>query len=72
MTRRILFAPLDSQGRADVVAERLRTAITLGVLAEGELLPPETELAGQFNISPVTLREALTQLREQGLVRAES
>lgn len=68
LTRRVLFAPLDDQGRADAVAVRLRTAITLGVLAEGEQLPPEAELAAQFNISPVTLREALTQLRSQGLV----
>lgn len=68
LTRRVLFAPLADQGRADVVAVRLRTAITLGVLAEGDQLPSEAELAAQFNISPVTLREALTQLREQGLV----
>jgi DNA-binding FadR family transcriptional regulator len=68
LTRRVLFAPLADQGRADVVAVRLRTAIILGVLAEGDQLPAEAELAAQFNISPVTLREALTQLREQGLV----
>ena len=68
LTRRVLFAPLADQGRADVVAVRLRTAITLGVLGEGEQLPAEADLAAQFNISPVTLREALTQLREQGLV----
>jgi GntR family transcriptional regulator, transcriptional repressor for pyruvate dehydrogenase complex len=68
LTRRVLFAPLADQGRADVVAGRLRTAITLGVLAEGEQLPAEPDLAAQFNISPVTLREALTQLRELGLV----
>ena len=68
LTRRVLFAPLHAHGRADLVAERLRTAIALGVLAENEQLPSETELAAQFNISPVTLREALAQLRELGLV----
>jgi DNA-binding FadR family transcriptional regulator len=67
-TRRVLFAPLDAHGRAETVAERLRTAISLGVLAEGDVLPPEPELAAQFNISPVTLREALNRLRDQGLV----
>ncbi len=68
LTRRVLFAPLHGRGRADLVAERLRTAIALGVLAENEQLPSETELAAQFNVSPVTLREALTQLRQLGLV----
>jgi GntR family transcriptional repressor for pyruvate dehydrogenase complex len=68
LTRRVLFAPLSEHGRADLVAVRLKTAITLGVLAEGEQLPAEADLAAQLNISPVTLREALTQLRGEGLV----
>jgi GntR family transcriptional repressor for pyruvate dehydrogenase complex len=68
LTRRVLFTPLADQGRAGTVAERLRTAISLGILAENELLPSETDLAAQFNISPVTLREALTELRADGLV----
>lgn len=68
LTRRVLFEPLADNGRADVVAGRLRKAIALGVLADGEQLPAEAELAAQFNISPVTLREALQQLRDQHLV----
>ena len=68
LTRRVLFAPLADRGRAGAVAERLRTAINLGILAENEQLPSETDLAAQFNISPVTLRDALTELREAGLV----
>ncbi|WP_375002011.1 FadR/GntR family transcriptional regulator [Aeromicrobium sp. CTD01-1L150] len=50
------------------MAERLRTAINLGVLAQNEHLPSESELAAQFNVSHVTLREALTELRDDGLV----
>jgi DNA-binding FadR family transcriptional regulator len=50
------------------VAERLRTAISLGILAENEQLPSEADLAAQFNISHVTLREALNDLRTAGLV----
>ena len=68
LTRRVLFAPLADPGRAETVAERLRTAISLGILAENEQLPPEADLAAQFNISPVTLREALNELRSAGLV----
>lgn len=68
LTRQVLFAPLESSGRTELVLDRLRTAIALGVLAEGEQLPPESELAAQFNVSPVTLREALGVLRDEGIV----
>jgi DNA-binding FadR family transcriptional regulator len=59
---RTLFAPLDAGGRAGTVARRLTQAITLGLLLDGERLPAESQLAGQFGVSPVTLREALAML----------
>jgi len=65
---RTLFAPLDAGGRAETVARRLVQAITLGLLLDGERLPAESQLAGQFGVSPVTLREALAMLRDMGLV----
>jgi GntR family transcriptional regulator, transcriptional repressor for pyruvate dehydrogenase complex len=65
---RTLFAPLDAAGRAEAVARRLVQAITLGLLLDGECLPAESELASQFGVSPVTLREALAMLRNMGLV----
>jgi len=65
---RIVFAPLDEGSRAGTVARRLAQAITLGLLLDGERLPAETQLASQFGVSPVTLREALAELREAGLV----
>lgn len=66
---RTVFAPLDAGGRAETVARRLVQAITLGLLLDGECLPAESELASQFGVSPVTLREALAMLREMGLVQ---
>ena len=51
------------------MARRLAQAITLGLLLDGERLPAETQLASQFGVSPVTLREALAELREAGAVR---
>jgi len=66
---RTLFAPLDTGGRAETVARRLVQAITLGLLLDGERLPAESQLAGQFGVSPVTLREALAMLRDMGLVQ---
>jgi DNA-binding FadR family transcriptional regulator len=65
---RTLFAPLDAGGRAETVARRLSQAIMLGLLLDGERLPAENHLAGQFGVSPVTLREALATLRTMGLV----
>lgn len=65
---RTLFAPLDAGGRAGAVARRLTQAIRLGLLVDGERLPPESSLASQLGVSPVTLREALASLRELGLV----
>ena len=58
----------DSNGRADAVAHRLSQAIRLGLLLDGEQLPPESKLAEQMGVSTVTLREALAALRQQGLV----
>ena len=65
---RVLFAPLDEGGRAETVARRLARAIRLGLLLDGERLPAESDLAGQFGVSTVTLREALATLRQMGLV----
>lgn len=65
---RSLFAPIDEGGRAETVARRLTQAIRLGLLLDGERLPAESYLAGQFGVSPVTLREALATLRSMGLV----
>jgi len=60
--------PLASASRADAVAQRLSDAIKLGLIAGGEQLPAEAELAAQFGVATVTLREALATLRDQGLI----
>ena len=67
--RRAVFAPLDDGTlRSAAVARRVGSAIALGLLAPGEQLPAEAELAGQLNVSTVTLRDALAELRRLGLV----
>ncbi|MFF3906897.1 FadR/GntR family transcriptional regulator [Streptomyces sp. NPDC001848] len=66
--RRAVFAPVDTRARVETVVRRLGDAIELGLLADGEQLPGEAELAGQLGVSTVTLREALMALRQQGLV----
>src|SRR3954463_6579276 len=52
----------------ETVARRVGSAISLGLLAPGEQLPAEAELATQLNVSTVTLRDALAELRRLGLV----
>ena len=51
------------------VEEQLKEAILLGQFAQGDKLPPETELAQQFGVSRPTVREALGALVSAGLIR---
>lgn len=51
------------------VEDALRKAVLDGQLATGDRLPPETELARQFSVSRPTIREALSALESQGLIR---
>lgn len=50
------------------VEDTIRAAILSGELKSGEMLPPEAELARQFNVSRTTLREALRVLSSQRLI----
>ncbi|MGY1747183.1 FadR/GntR family transcriptional regulator [Blastococcus sp. SYSU D00695] len=67
--RRAVFAPLhDGALRSEAVVRRMGSAIALGLLGDGEQLPAETDLATMLNVSTMTLREALAELRGLGLV----
>lgn len=66
--RDALLTPLDGSGRSEAVARRLGSAIALGLLEDGEQLPSESQLAATLNVSTVTLRDALADLRARGLV----
>ncbi|GAA1646533.1 FadR/GntR family transcriptional regulator [Actinoplanes couchii] len=66
--RSVVFAPLDPHSRAETVVRRLTDAITFGLLTDAEQLPSEADLAAQFGVSRVTVREALVALRQQNLV----
>lgn len=50
------------------VEKTIKDAILSGELKSGEMLPPEAELARQFNVSRTTLREALRVLSSQHLI----
>lgn len=66
--REAVFTQLDDEGRAEQVARRLSDAIVLGVLAPGERLPSEAEMARRFGVALVTAREGLGIVREAGMV----
>lgn len=66
--RSTAFIRLRQEGRTDEVARRLVEAIELGLFAEGQQLPSESELALQLGVATVTLREALVVLRQRGLI----
>ncbi len=68
IARACLFAPIRGEGLVEQVVRRLGEAIGLGLLEVGERLPPASELARQFDIASMTLREALAILREAGYV----
>lgn len=68
LTRQTVFSPLSDSGRVEEVGQRIASAVHLGLLVDGEQLPSEAELAAQLSVSTVTLREALVNLRAQGLI----
>ncbi len=61
-----VFMPVQPASTFEETVERLGSAIRLGLLAPGDKLPPERELAGKLRISRSTLRQALTALVQSG------
>ncbi|PAJ74901.1 transcriptional regulator PdhR [Pseudoalteromonas sp. NBT06-2] len=53
---------------SDIILEQLENMILEGSLAPGQKLPPERELAKQFEVSRPSLREAIQKLEVKGLV----
>lgn len=53
-------------------AEKLRGEIASGVLRVGQSLPPEAVLAERFGVSLITVRQALRELQDEGLILKRS
>lgn len=51
-----------------LVASRAEELIASGIWQEGERLPPERQLCRDFDVSRSTLRQALGELEERGLI----
>ena len=66
----INFQPLVAESLAKQIAENIRNSILDGSLKVDDQLPTEEVLAGKFNVSRPTIREALKRLAAQNLIRS--
>ena len=55
---------------SDQLAQRIAEQIDGGVLQPGDRLPTEQQFAGAYGVSRTVVREAVHQLKSQGLVRS--
>jgi GntR family transcriptional repressor for pyruvate dehydrogenase complex len=69
LVRRTVFTPIRQGTAVAETVARLGQAIHLGLLRPDDQLPPEVRLAEALGISPVTLRGALSILREAGVIQ---
>ena len=65
-----LVLPATKVTATSSVADRLVTAIAVGVYSPGECLPSEREMASALAVSRATLRQALKQVADLGLVES--
>ena len=63
-----VFGPLGTDNVVELIVQRLRAVIGVGILEHGELLPSEPEMSEQFGVAVFSIREALAQLRGEGLI----
>lgn len=64
--RKAVYRPLRRGNALEDTVARLVQTIRLGVVAPGESLPPERELAASFAVSRDTVREAIRELADAG------
>lgn len=65
---RVRFTSVRMPKAAEILATQIKQEIISGKYPEGAMLPPETEMAVQLNLSRPTVREALRLLESEGLV----
>lgn len=62
------FEPIKQSRISNLVTEQLKQAILLGQFQAGDKIPPERELAEQFQVSRVAVRESLRVLENAGFL----
>jgi GntR family transcriptional regulator, transcriptional repressor for pyruvate dehydrogenase complex len=66
-----LFSPVTPGRISGLIVEQIRSLIREGRLSPGDRLPSERDLAEQFGVSRVTVRDALRALEATGLVEVK-
>ena len=64
------FNAITPQRAFEEIADQIRALVAQGQLRPGDRLPPERELAGAFQVSRNTLREALRALELAGMIES--
>ncbi|MCX5807479.1 MAG: FadR/GntR family transcriptional regulator [Proteobacteria bacterium] len=62
------FKPIKQSRISEEVAEQLKQSILLSTFKAGDKLPSERDLADQFQVSRIAVREALRRLENTGFV----
>ena len=62
------FRPVETERLAQSVVRQIELLILRGLLRPGERLPPERELAERMGVSRPSLREAIADLSDRGLL----
>ncbi|OBT17298.1 transcriptional regulator PdhR [Vibrio sp. UCD-FRSSP16_10] len=66
--KKVSFQSIRQPKLSDVIERELETLILDGILSPGQQLPPERELARQFDVSRPSVREAIQRLEAKGLL----
>lgn len=64
----VLFRPVRNGNAFEDTVARLLQTIRLGIVAPGEALPAERELAARFSVSRDTVRDAIKSLSDAGFL----
>lgn len=66
------FQKVQTEKLSLAVVKQIELLILRGILHPGERLPPERDLAERLGVSRPSLREAISELQEQGLLTAKA
>jgi len=66
------FQKIEPARVANSITRQIESLILKGILRPGERLPSERDLAQRFDVSRPSLRSALTDLEERGLIETRS
>ena len=66
------FKPVTSEKLSQAVVRQIEELILRGILRPGERLPAERELAERLGVSRPSLRDAVAQLQEAGLLSSKA